>query len=169
MSGLYKKILVPLDGSELAAQALAHAEEIAHNAGAKLVLLRVLENPLRFLTALPSMGGQGIGVGAGASAMSVVALTRDDAARRQALDDAKQGLDEVAGSLQHRKVETETEIDIGDPASMIVDYAAAHDVDLIVMSTHGRTGIKRWAYGSVANKVLQAAPCAVFVVRPNIN
>lgn len=49
---------------KLAAQALAHAEEIAHSAGAKLVLLRVLENPLRFLTALPSMGGQGIGVGA---------------------------------------------------------------------------------------------------------
>ena len=69
-------------------------------------------------------------------------------------------------SLRHRQVDAVAEIDTGDPASRIIDYAADNAVDLIVMSTHGRTGLARWTHGSVANKVIQAAPCAVFTVRP---
>ena len=47
----------------------------------------------------------------------------------------------------------------------ITDYARAEHIDLIVMSTHGRGGISRWVYGSVAEKVLQAAPCPVLLIR----
>lgn len=162
----YKKIVVPLDGSELAAQALPHAEEVAHGSGAQLILLRVLENPVRKLAAIPGMGGNGPGMGAGAAGLVTVDL--DDEEQRQALDDAKASLETLAASLRHRKINVEAEIDIGDPASRIVDYAAANRVDLIVMSTHGRSGLARWTHGSVAHKVLQAAPCAVFMVRPAI-
>ncbi|MCB0080347.1 MAG: universal stress protein [Caldilineaceae bacterium] len=68
--------------------------------------------------------------------------------------------------LYHLHIVAETMIDIGDPAGKIVDYAAEHDIDLIVMSTHGHTGLTRWRYGSVTTKVLSEAPCPVLVVRP---
>lgn len=164
MSPLYKKIVVPLDGSELAAQALPHAEEIARGAGAQLILLRVVENPVRMMAAIPGLAGSGGSVGAGS--IGVVAVGLDSDAHRQALDDAKTALESLAASLRHRKINAVADIDTGDPASRIVDYAVANAVDLIVMSTHGRTGMARWTHGSVATKVLHAAPCAVFTVRP---
>lgn len=169
MAPIYTKILVPLDGSELAAQALPQAEEIARKMGAPLILFRVLEDSVRLMAALPTPGGMGIGGGAGATMLGVVSVNVDDEAHRQAATDASEALDELATSLHHRKVAAEAVIDTGDPAKQIVAYADAHDVDLIVMSSHGRTGLARLAYGSVANKVLQTAPCEVMVVRATSN
>lgn len=166
MTATYTKILVPLDGSELAAQALPRAEELARETGAQLILLRVLETSTSFLTALPTAGGPGMGSGTGLNTIGVVAINRDDAGHQQILDDAKESLDDLAASLRHRKVAAEAEIDTGDPATQIVDYAATHAVDLIVMSSHGRTGLARLTHGSVASKVRQAATCEVMVVRP---
>jgi nucleotide-binding universal stress UspA family protein len=59
-------------------------------------------------------------------------------------------------------------VDLGEPGSKIVDYAAQNGIDLIVMCTHGRTGMRRWAYGSVASKVLAAATCPVVLVRSQL-
>ncbi len=164
MAPIYTKILVPLDGSELAAQALPRAEELARETGAQLILFRVLEDSVRLMAALPTPGGMGIGGAEGTTMLGVVSVTVDDEAHRQAVTDATEALDELATSLHHRKVDAKAEIDTGDPAKQIVAYADAHDVDLIVMSSHGRTGLARLAYGSVANKVLQTAPCEVMVV-----
>ena len=90
----------------------------------------------------------------------------DEISHIQAMDIDKRTVDDLATSLQHRKICAEGDIDTGDPAMRILHYAEANHMDLIVMSTHGRTGLSRWVYGSVANKVLQAAPCPVMVVRP---
>lgn len=169
MAPIYTKILVPLDGSELAAQALPRAEEIARKMGAQLILFRVLEDSVRLMAALPTSGGMGIGGGEGTTMLGVVSVTVDDEAHRQAVTDVTEALDELATSLHHRKVDAKAEIDTGDPAKQIVAYADAHDVDLIVMSSHGRTGLARLAYGSVANKVLQTAPCEVVVVGATSN
>jgi nucleotide-binding universal stress UspA family protein len=169
MSATYKKILVPLDGSELAAQALPHAEELAREMGAQLILFRVLETSPLFMAALPAVGGGGVGGGAGVNTLGVATILLDDDGHTQAIDDLKQSLDDLVTSLKHRKVDAEAEIDTGDPTTRIVDYAATHDVDLIVMSSHGRTGLARWAYGSVANKVRQTASCEVMVVRPSFS
>jgi nucleotide-binding universal stress UspA family protein len=166
MSIPYQKILVPLDGSNLAVQALPHAEEIARGVGANLILCRVVEVPAGFVVAPAGMGSSGPSVGIGVGTVGAAVMLGDAEGQRQALDEAKAYLDRLAASLQHRKIDTAVDINTGDPATRIVDYAAANAVDLIVMSTHGRSGIGRWAYGSVANKVLQAAPCAVLVVRP---
>jgi nucleotide-binding universal stress UspA family protein len=152
----YHKILVPLDGSELAAQAIPHAEEIARGLGAKLILTQIIETIAGFMVApLATGGGPSVGV-----------MVKDDEGQSQALDAAREYLERVADSLRHRKIEVEVDLDTGDPATRIVDYADANAIDLIVMSTHGRTGVGRWTHGSVTNKVLQAAPCAVMVVRP---
>ena len=164
MSVPYTKILLPLDGSEIAAQALPHAELIASSQGAMLILFEVVEDPARFLVTPPLMDLGGVG---GAGAIGLGPFPPNENAHRIAMDEAKSSLDELVTSLKHRKVNAVADIDTGDPAACIVDYAAEHEIDLIVMSTHGRTGVDRWTYGSVANKVLQAAPCPVLVVRPS--
>ncbi|MBV7331649.1 universal stress protein [Chloroflexi bacterium TSY] len=164
MSIPYKKILLPLDGSEFAAQALPHAEAVASAHGAALILFEVINDPLRIMATPPGVGS------ARASGTSIVGIgpaRADDAQHQQAMDEAQRNLGELVTSLRHRKIDAVADIDSGDPATCIVDYASAHDVDLIVMNTHGRTGIQRWAYGSVTSKVLQAAHCAVLVVRPD--
>ena len=166
MSGLYKKILVPLDGSEFAAQALPHAEQIASCTGAKLIVFQVVEDPGRVLAAPLGAGVAGSSAGVGTIGAGFVSITPSDDVHRQAMDEAKASLDRLAESFHHRHVDAEVGIDSGDPATRIVEYVAANDVDLVVMSTHGRTGLARWAYGSVATKVLQAVSCAVLVVRP---
>lgn len=157
MSVPYKKIILPLDGSDLAVQALSHAEELAHASGAKLVLLRVIEDEPLFMTTVSVVG---------TNAATLAGGTLDDEAHRRAVDEAKNSLDRLAASLHHRKIDAVSDIATGDAASQIVEYAAHNGADLIVMSTHGRSGLKRLAYGSVANKVLQAAPCPVLIVRP---
>lgn len=153
MAALYKKILLPLDGSEFAAEALPHAEEMARSSGAKLVLFQVVEDTPDYVVAqIESVG--------------ITTVAHDESKRNQALDTAQSYLDDLVTSLRHRQIDAVADIGGGDPATAVVDYARQEAVDLIVMSTHGRTGLARWAYGSVAHKVLQAAPCAVLVVRP---
>lgn len=166
MSNLYKTILVPLDGSDLAAQALPHAEEIAAGTGAKLVLLQVVEGRLSILVTQTNASMSGSGTVVGAIGVGAFPTSTESEMHLQAMDEAKRDMDGLAATLRHRKLEAAGDIDTGDPASRIVDYAAANQIDLIVMSTHGHTGIRRWSHGSVASKVLQAAPCAVLVVRP---
>jgi nucleotide-binding universal stress UspA family protein len=55
---------------------------------------------------------------------------------------------------------------IGPAATGILEYSEGHNIDLIVMATHGRTGLRRWVYGSVTEKVLRGAQCAMLIVRP---
>lgn len=153
MSGLYQKILLPLDGSEFSAEALPHAEEMARSSGAKLILFQVVVDTPDYVVA------QVEGVG-------LTTVTHDDSKQNQAVDTAQSYLDDLVVSLRHRQIDAVADIGEGDPATAIVEYAQREAVDLIVMSTHGRTGLARWTYGSVAHKVLQAAPCAVLVVRP---
>ena len=87
-------------------------------------------------------------------------------------DEAVKKLEEIKDKLDKLQISTTTELLDGYPiAAMILDLAHSRDIDLIVMSTHGHSGNELWAYGSVANKVLQQAPCPIFLVRvtdPNV-
>ncbi|MBV7331510.1 universal stress protein [Chloroflexi bacterium TSY] len=166
MSIPYKRILLPLDGSEFAAEALPHAEEIARGAGAQLILFQVVVDPTRILVAPATVNTAGGSTGLSGGIVGAVSIGADETAHTAAMDEAKGYLDELAASLKHRKIDVVVDIDTGDPATKIVDYADANDIDLIVMSTHGRTGMDRWTHGSVATKVLQAASSAVLTMRP---
>jgi nucleotide-binding universal stress UspA family protein len=145
----FKKILLPLDGSETAAQAIPYAEELAALSGAQLVLLQVV-----------------------ADKREEVLLTEDFKVKmptgqqiQAAVDHSTRVLQRFADELILRKIPTEVVVDVGETATKILDYAAHNNVDLIVMCTHGRTAVARWVYGSVASKVLSSAPCPVFLVR----
>ncbi len=147
---MYQQILVTLDGSGLAEAALAHARAFAQCQGASLVLLRVVTYPLRSVVRLdPTFSGT---------------LTGDLIELRQ---QAEAYLEGVAEKLKQDGFAVRTlVVDDPSPADAILDQAQAEHADLIVMSTHGRSGVTRWLLGSVADRVVHHAPVPVLLVRP---
>jgi len=143
-------LLVPLDGSELAESVLPHVQALAKQRDPeqmKVVLLTVCEPPVN-----PVYDPQGM------------PLDWPDHMEQCKLE-AKQYLDDVARRLEGAGLNVCVETLAGEVAEGILDSAERNAVDLIVMATHGRSGIKRWAYGSVAERVLQGATSPVFLVR----
>jgi nucleotide-binding universal stress UspA family protein len=91
--------------------------------------------------------------------------TLEDMRRQQTLE-AERLTNRAAEAVKTLSVSPETVVREGDPRSEIVDEAVEWGADLIVVGSHGRTGIKRWLLGSVASAVVSHAPCSVEVVRP---
>jgi nucleotide-binding universal stress UspA family protein len=80
-------------------------------------------------------------------------------------EEAEAYLQRIYSSLPTAHLFFDVAVTTGYVADAIVDYATAHHVDLIVMSSHGRSGVSRWLYGSVAEKVLRGAECATMIIR----
>lgn len=81
-------------------------------------------------------------------------------------DEGAAYLERMVARAAEAGVPATTALLYGTPVNQILEYIRDHDVDMVVLSTHGRSGIKRWLYGSVSEKVLRHAPCAVMIVRP---
>ncbi|HKP51346.1 MAG TPA: universal stress protein [Chloroflexia bacterium] len=145
-----KCILVPLDGSALAEMALPHAVALARTMSKELILVRVVPMPLAYNQAIW-----------GAPVPTSVWEISEEEAKS-----AREHLARTAEKLDHLNIEVHTQVLEGDPAAMIIAYAEQHPrVATIAMSTHGRSGLGRWFFGSVAEKVLQAAPVPLLLVR----
>ena len=147
---MFKKIIVPLDGSELAEQALEPALALAQQVQGEVILLSVPVLQHMFVV-------EPAGYGFLLPEQSV------DQSRHEQMEYLKG----VQTKCSHPDVTIRTLIEEGDEATTIVEVAAAQKADLIVMSTHGRTGFTRWMLGSVTEKVLREAPCPVLVIRHN--
>jgi nucleotide-binding universal stress UspA family protein len=131
---MYKKILVPLDGSELARKALDQAEKLAKTFDAEIILFQVV--PF-----LPIYGSPEL----------VTPLIVDEKQR----ESAEKYLTNLAEELKKRGLKVTAMVRTGQQVAVeIIDFAKETGVDLIVMCTHGRSGITRWVLGSVAHKVL---------------
>lgn len=152
MAGIYQKILVPLDGSELAGRALPYAQEIATLADAELFALRVIPNFEQEYQMTSDLQFVNIGL----------------AEQEATTEHATHWVARLATEVKQQGLRVTPVVEVGDAAECIVDYARDKAIDLIVMSTHGRTGPARWIYGSVAGKVLAAAPCPVLLVRAQV-
>jgi nucleotide-binding universal stress UspA family protein len=141
----FKKILVPLDGSEFAEAALGPALAFARAMEAELVLFRVAQPVPRTakLAEMPDVYND------------VVAATYRE---------AEEYLEALQEKLASDRVSIEYRPAADGVARQILDYAAGHGVDLIVLSSHGRTGVDRWVHGSVAQKLLDNCACSTLVV-----
>lgn len=145
------QIVVPLDGSRLAEKALPHAIALARATSRAITLLRVLPP----VTLTDPLGG----ALPPSPALWEVWETEPQVARDY--------LQAMADKLRETEPIVQTRVLEGDPAGEIVSYAKRHpDVSLVVMSSHGRSGLGRWVMGSVAEKVLKASPVPLLVVRP---
>jgi nucleotide-binding universal stress UspA family protein len=148
------KMLVPLDGSELAELVLPHVEALASaKDGAAEVVLAGICEPL----VLPPATTPETSVNWGTAADEYMAKSKKS---------AEKYLARVQKGLTEAGLKVTLEILEGDPAAVIVDYASRKQVSLIVMATHGRSGLGRWAFGSVAQKVLHGGSSPILLVRP---
>ena len=141
---MYKRILLPLDCSSLAEQALPHAIAIAKRFQSELVLLRVL-----------------------------IPLPRPPTTAEAALQRVEKTmavfvheyLERVAASVQERGITVQMVTIEGRPHLQIIQYAETNQVDLIVMCTRGQSGLSRWLMGSVSERVMRGASVPVLLVR----
>jgi nucleotide-binding universal stress UspA family protein len=149
-------ILVPLDGSALSEQALPMAQHLARSTGTSLHLLQVISLQPE-LDALRGSGGESV---------TMLEMARDAARRvREARTAHGQAyLDGLAAQLRHTGLQVTTALQEGAADETIVAYAQAHAIDLIVMTTHGHSGIKRFFLGSVTDRVIRAGQTPVLVV-----
>lgn len=144
---MYRRILVPLDGSELAERALPIAARLARASGGSIVFLRVVPSPLAF-TSQPTD-----------SSVPMQAVLNSD------LAGAADYLTRITTSSVLAGVATTKEVFKGMPAGMILSVARSQKMDIIVMCSHGYTGMTRLALGSVAENVASHAPVPVLVLR----
>ncbi len=144
---MYTKILVPLDGSALAERALPHAGEIARATGAEVILMQVVRAPLGDT---PEAGQE-----------------EENKAFQVAVAEARTYLGKTSEKLVGEwNARVRPEILEGSPAEGILGIAHKEDVDLIIMSTHGRSGVSRLLMGSVAEKVMLTTKRPVMLVKP---
>jgi nucleotide-binding universal stress UspA family protein len=143
---MYERVLIPLDGSEPAEAILPFAEQIAGPLDAELLLVRVVE-PLSPIAALGT-----------AEVVAADALFFQQAK-------AKRYLEDVAERLADKGLRVRTVLGLGGPAGEIVATAQAQKADLIAMTTHGRSGLGRVVFGSVAEAVLRSAAVPVLLFR----
>jgi nucleotide-binding universal stress UspA family protein len=139
------RFLVPVDGSDLAEQALPHVEQLARSAGAEVTLL--------YVEAPPELGADH-----GPSAT----------VRAQKRKDILDYLGTLLPGLAEAGVEVKRQIHTGYPAEEIVRGAAHRNMDLVIMSSHGRTGIARATLGSVADRVLRTSPAPVMLIPAHV-
>ncbi len=125
----YQKVLVPLDGSELAERAIPYAKAIAKSEGSEIILFTVSTNSER--------------------------LDRP----------MKAYLDAKTKELESQRIKVPAVTAYGNVAEEVIKFAEKHKVDLIIISTHGHSGIKRWMLGSVAEKILYGTSTPVLLIK----
>ncbi|HNB36907.1 MAG TPA: universal stress protein [Anaerolineales bacterium] len=141
---MYKKILVPLDGSKVAEGVLPHAKSLAYSEGAELILLTVAATPMDFMFSDPGLA--------------------EDTVQEQG-EKSKAYISEVEKELKTAGFRVSTVLRVGSVAETILGVAEELEADVIAMSTHGRTGAVRWLLGSVAERVVHNSKVPVLLIR----
>jgi nucleotide-binding universal stress UspA family protein len=136
----FRRILVPLDGSDCAENILTTVEKLAAELKASIALLRVAY-------AHPFPGADPL------------------ESEAKVVREAEEYLFGLEERLKAKGFKVHSHVRYGDEAEEILDHVGLKDIDFIAMSTHGRSGVKRWLLGSVAEKVIRHSPKPVFLVR----
>jgi len=144
---MYKKILVPLDGSTFAESALEHVRKVAREGEVeKVFLIRVLE-PIII------------------DVKDYIGADRARETEEKLEADAKKYLEKTKAVLRKEDMHAEMKMVVdGEPTAKILEFAQQEKVDLIIMSTHGKSAFFHWIFGSVAHKVLANSPIPILLV-----
>lgn len=143
---MYREVVVPLDGSELAEEVLPHVAEMIRGRDSQVYLLSVT----------PMMRGV---------ASSIVDSHPNAGERQRVEQELKKYLRKVGRRLEPVAAEVEVAVRFGRPADEVLAFADNVGADLIAMTTHGRSGIRAWIFGSVADRIMRGATCPVLLVR----
>lgn len=151
---MFQTILVPLDGSRLAEEVLPYALSVAEAFGSRLILLQVVPASR---TVAPTDPIAQLAVEPAPEVGEELALEEER---------ARTYLEWTAEPIRQRGLEVECVVIRGSPAEAIVHYALEREVDLIALSTHGRTGLGRLVFGSVAERVVRETGKPVLLIKP---
>ena len=144
---MYKRILVPLDGSKRAERILPFVEDLANVHEGTVIFLQVIESPT--YVSGPYDAG----------------IYYDQSNTEQTIKDAKLYLNALVGELREKGISARCEVDFGPVVRAILEVAAREQVDLVAMASHGRTGMARVFYGSVAAGVMQQTDRPLLLIR----
>ena len=146
---MYQKILVPLDGSPLAECVFPHVEALAGGCKVKEVVLVRVAEPFRQPTP------------------SEYVIKPEDVIRinEEIRGEAEKYINQAKAKVNLKGVEVNTAVLRGNPAETLAEYSSKNGVDLIIIATHGRSGVSRWVWGSVADRILRSACVPVLMVR----
>ena len=145
-----KKILAPIDFSELSMEAMRGAMELAKDVGAEVHLVHIIAPHHTFIP-LP---------------LATNAEQSRELAREAAmLEQAEEELNRIKKDEFGDSKKVVTYAEVGHPVPKLVDYTKRNEIDLIMLATHGRTGAEHLVIGSVAEKLVRYAPCSVLVFR----
>lgn len=138
---MYEKILVPLDGSEVAESIIPFVEKSATAHKSTIVLLRIVQ--------IHTLPGQ-----------------TDIEGESAAIRDAEQYLSRIEEALKKKGFDVESHVRYGKDAEEIINFCDEPGIDIIAMSTHGRTGLGKWLLGSVAERIVRHCPIPTLLYRP---
>jgi nucleotide-binding universal stress UspA family protein len=149
MNPTFTRILVPTDFSAMSDAALEYARALAKRFGASLHLLHVIEDPLAY----------------GGFSGEMYLEEPSPTLRATLVEEAEKKLGARLRPEDRRRLHATTEVTFGAGPKTITDFASSRGIDLIVMGTHGRTGLAHAVMGSVAERVVRTAPCPVLTIR----
>jgi nucleotide-binding universal stress UspA family protein len=155
---MFKRLLVPLDGSRLSSRAIVYATEVARHFGAEITLLHVVHptTPVPVTT----------GMVPGDTEITIQAALEAD---KKNVSSAKRYLRGKVRSIRNTGLSGSYEVIRGNPTQSILDFAKKYKIDLVIMTTHGKGGLKRVIMGSVADRIIRESGKPVLVVRPQKN
>jgi nucleotide-binding universal stress UspA family protein len=154
---MYKKIMVPLDGSKLAECVLPHVDGFVTGSQVEtIIFVRVIEpTPNRYSAVGSTVGPENY------------ETVRKNVERieEESRSSAERYLKEVISRVKQDGIKYKVDVLVGKVADRLVDYVDANEIDLVLIATHGRSGISRWVRGSIADKVLRSSRAPVLMVR----
>jgi nucleotide-binding universal stress UspA family protein len=146
---MYQKIMVPLDGSELAECVLPHVKTLTQGQNVReIMFVRVVEPVRRTSDAFYPLNEK--------------QLQEVDEESKKV---ARNYLDQLVARLNYGKTKINSDVLFGNEAENLIEYAEKNKADLIVIATHGRSGVFRWVWGSIADRILHSAKTPVLMVR----
>ena len=158
---MFKRLLVPLDGSRFALRALRYAAEVAQRFSAEVILIQVIKPTTPVIDA-------GVAVGVSPAAAEITVQAAREADQRNAAR-ARRYLGGKVGVMRSRHIQSSYHVLMGDAARSIIEFSEKEKIDLVVMTTHGKSGLKRALMGSVADVVIRESGKPVLVIRPQIS
>jgi nucleotide-binding universal stress UspA family protein len=153
---MFTHLLVPLDGSRFGSRALRYAVEVARQFDADIMLLQIIK-PATPIVASPMVASPSM-----ADVAVQTALMED----KRNVSRAKRYLSGKAREIRSQNIKVNYQAIVGEPAQSIIEFNDNNNIDLVVMSSHGRNVVKRAIMGSVADKVIRESKKPVLVIRP---
>jgi nucleotide-binding universal stress UspA family protein len=155
---MFKRLLVPLDGSPFASRALRYAAEVAKRFGSEVVLIQVVR------PTTPVVDGGGL-AGVSLTAAEIAVQAAQEANKRNAARARRYLRGKVRG-MRSREIQSSYRVVIGEAAPAIIECSEKEKIDLVVMTTSGKSGLRRAFMGSVADAVIRQSGKPVLVLRP---